>query len=417
MWSSPMSRCSRQCRCRSSAAVARSCSRLTLPLQYPSVARFSSRAAPRGGKPRFEAIIIVARNLRAGPLIAKVVDFRDGLPRWTDSGVWWCRWVGWVWRGVPAARRWPVPSLGRRRTLQPGRGLCRCAPPSDFCLHIRRQRQELVRRLSGAQPRADQSDVLRRGHAHRREGGGRGAERVGEDGLVGGVATWESVGDRPPRRAPLLLHAEEREWEGEEREDHSVSTLLRRPKPSSTAGAPGSGTHRWPSTTNAYWCWPAGSVSVAVHTPVGPERTSGVARASHWLNVPARLTAWASGATSTKRTVTVDAGMTCLTGSSQTTRAAARASAGARSHGRMRRRRSRRAITRHVTSGTATGVRSTSPNRRSASSPCTRSSAGSSADVMSPSSSCFTRGWYSCSLMCGLSTPRAICHMPDASAS
>src|SRR5207247_9564347 len=81
--------------------------------------------------------------------------------------------------------------------------------------------------------------------------------------------------------AARLLHAEQGQRECEERDDHRVSTLLRRPKPSSTAGAPGSGTQRTPSTTNAYWCCPAGKVSVAVHTPVDPERTSGVACASH----------------------------------------------------------------------------------------------------------------------------------------
>src|SRR2546425_924753 len=106
---------------------------------------------------------------------------------------------------------------------------------------------------------------------------------------------------------PLLLHAEQRQRERDESDDHSVSTLLRRPKPSSTAGAPGSGTQRTPSTTNAYWCCPAGSVSVAVQTPVGPVRTNGVACASHWLNVPARLTCLASGATRTNRTVTTEA--------------------------------------------------------------------------------------------------------------
>src|SRR5207249_10108387 len=63
MRSTPRPCCNCQWRRRSSAPVARSCARETLPLQYPSVARFNSRAAPRGGKPRFEAIVIEGRNL------------------------------------------------------------------------------------------------------------------------------------------------------------------------------------------------------------------------------------------------------------------------------------------------------------------------------------------------------------------
>src|SRR2546428_13263315 len=62
MRSRPMSRCNCQCRRRSSAPVASNCSRLILPPQYPSVARFNSRAAPMGGKPKFEAIVIEGRE-------------------------------------------------------------------------------------------------------------------------------------------------------------------------------------------------------------------------------------------------------------------------------------------------------------------------------------------------------------------
>jgi len=44
-------------------AVARSCSRLILPPQYPSVARFNSRG-PQGGKPKFERCHMRKGNLR-----------------------------------------------------------------------------------------------------------------------------------------------------------------------------------------------------------------------------------------------------------------------------------------------------------------------------------------------------------------
>src|SRR2546428_8941763 len=58
MRSIPIARCNSQWRRRSSAPVASNCCAESLPAQYPSVARFNSRAAPRGGKPKFEAIVI-----------------------------------------------------------------------------------------------------------------------------------------------------------------------------------------------------------------------------------------------------------------------------------------------------------------------------------------------------------------------
>src|SRR5213078_1287944 len=61
----------------------------------------------------------------------------------------------------------------------------------------------------------------------------------------------------------------------------TATTLFRRPKPSSTAGAPGSATQRCPSTTNAYWCCPTGSARVVVQMPLVPAGTSGAAFWSH----------------------------------------------------------------------------------------------------------------------------------------
>src|SRR2546426_7772651 len=85
-----------------------------------------------------------------------------------------------------------------------------------------------------------------------------------------------------------------REQRGSERR-HSVrapcaitaTTLLRRPKPSSTAGARGSATHRSPSTMNAYWCCPIGTARVVAQTPFVPAGRSGAAFWSHLLKVPA----------------------------------------------------------------------------------------------------------------------------------
>ena len=66
-------------------------------------------------------------------------------------------------------------------------------------------------------------------------GQGRASELLHHGGHVGRHATVEPLRDR-------LLRAEQREGKSEQGDDHRVSTLLRRPKPSSTAGAPGSGT-------------------------------------------------------------------------------------------------------------------------------------------------------------------------------
>src|SRR5204863_1276509 len=68
--------------------------------------------------------------------------------------------------------------------------------------------------------------------------GGRIRELGHQRGHGRGYPVVELLRDR-------LLHDEE------QGKNHSVNTLLRRPKPSSTEGAPGSGTHRSPSTTNA----------------------------------------------------------------------------------------------------------------------------------------------------------------------
>src|SRR5207245_5091323 len=85
----------------------------------------------------------------------------------------------------------------------------------------------------------------------------------------------------------------------------TATTLLRRPKPSSTAGAAGSVTQRSPSTTKAYWCCPGARARVVVQTPVVPAGARSVASRSHWLNVPAIATRCARGANSTKRTSTL----------------------------------------------------------------------------------------------------------------
>src|SRR5579859_4711845 len=266
---------------------------------------------------------------------------------------------------VPGRRA--VPSLRRGGARESGGGGRGGRSLRDFGFYGRGQQQEIGGRLARAQRYADESDILGRRDAQRREragdsetyrqrrrGGadarerrdvaaaqpGGNGERAGRDrervrgcstfaqrrggrvevaddqidgrdhavirdtlraaldrflnqgidgqasrarGSAGPFDRGRNVRRNAPRE-PLrdtLLQAQKREWQSDERCDHNVNTLLRRPKPSSTAGAPGSGTQRTPSTTKAYWCWPAGNVSVAVHVPFGPVRTSGVARASH----------------------------------------------------------------------------------------------------------------------------------------
>src|SRR6266550_4220950 len=95
-----MSRCSCQWRRRSSAPVASSCSRLILPPQYPSVARFNSRAAPREGKPKFEAIVIgkgILPDSRLLRYLARPIAVIDAYG-WGGGGG--CGgWVGWIGGG------------------------------------------------------------------------------------------------------------------------------------------------------------------------------------------------------------------------------------------------------------------------------------------------------------------------------
>src|SRR5207302_10611649 len=101
--------------------------------------------------------------------------------------------------------------------------------------------------------------------------------------------------DTPVELRPNVLGAErtcegraQNEGKGQADGPHScapcavtATTLLGRPKPSSTAGAPGSTTQRAPSTTNAYSCWPTGRARVVVHTAPVPACPRGAARRSH----------------------------------------------------------------------------------------------------------------------------------------
>src|SRR5207248_6875846 len=106
-----------------------------------------------------------------------------------------------------------------------------------------------------------------------------GAPYVGRDASV--EARPDVLRHEPRRRG-------ERQGERQERLHRvcaprmlTATMLLRRPNPSSIAGAAGSETQRSPSTTKAYWCWPTGSARVVVHTPLVPARASGAAFRFH----------------------------------------------------------------------------------------------------------------------------------------
>ncbi len=112
------------------------------------------------------------------------------------------------------------------------------------------------------------------GEAARR---GRGGELTDERGHVRRNAPRQASSDVLSTDSC----ATNRQQQGDAESLHNESTLLRRPNPSSTAGAAGSAIQRAPSRTNAYWCCPAGNVSVAAQTPGASVRTRGVAAASH----------------------------------------------------------------------------------------------------------------------------------------
>src|SRR5262245_7874438 len=83
-------------------------------------------------------------------------------------------------------------------------------------------------------------------------------------------------------------------------------TELGEPKSSVTArGAAGSGRHSLPSTTNAYWCWPDRSDTLADQTPPAASARSGVRLGSQSLKSPTTATLDAWGATRTNCTISL----------------------------------------------------------------------------------------------------------------